>query len=169
MSKIKRLIPFSWRNVLLGLEGDSLALAEAEYYYDGEDLARKKIELSTASEEQKELKFLKLELDAKRCTKIEYSKTRADILKEPWVHVVSVGFDKESVQDGYFELDWNSWFIKTLEEANFQGNTDEDLVNHWLTVVCQNIALEDFEDLPEEKKSNIIDRKQRDDGKAEYS
>lgn len=170
MAKIKRIIPFSWRNLLMGLEGDSKALAEVEYYYDGEDLIRKKIELSNDSEQEKDLKFLKLEYDTKKYTKLEYEKTRADILKKPWVHVLSIGFDKDNVQDGYFELDWNDWFIKTLEDSEyFRGETDEDLVNHWLTTICQNIALENLEDVPEQKKSRIVTRKEIDDGKAEYS
>ncbi len=170
MSKIKRLIPFGWRNKLLGLSGQSYKLAEAEYYYDGEDLERKKIELSSDSESEKEIKFLKLALNANRITKVEFTKERANILEEPWVNVVSVGFDKDSVQDGFFELDWNPWFIKTLEES-FQGDSEENLVNQWLQAVCQNIALEDMEDLPvtKDKKTTIVDKKTLDDGKAEYS
>lgn len=170
MSKIKRIIPFSWRNKLLGLSGDSYNLAEAEYYYDGEDLKKKKIELSSDSATEKEIKFLKLELEANRITNIEYSKERANVLKEPWVHVVSIGLDKGNIQDGYFELDWNPWFIEVLEKGDFQGS-EEDIVNHWLQTVCQNIALEDMkmDEVHEEKKTNVVDKKTLDDGKAEYS
>ncbi len=171
MSKIKRIIPFSWRNKLLGLSGDSYKLAEAEYYYDDEDLEKKKIELSAGTDAEKDIKFLQLELDANRITKIEYQKERANILEEPWIHVVSIGINKKNIQDGYFELDWNKWFIKSLEEGEFQGS-EEDLVNHWLQTVCQNIALENMDinmdDIPEEKK-NMINKKVTDDGKTEYS
>ncbi len=159
MPKIKRIIPFSWRNVLLGLRGDSLALAEAEYYYDGQDLEKKKIELSSESDSEKDIKFLRLELNANRITEVEFSKEQANILEKPWVNVVSVGFDKNNVQDGFFELDWNKWFIKVLEESEFQGISEEDLVNHWLQTVCQNIALEDIIDEPVEEKKNKVDRK----------
>lgn len=172
MSKIKRLIPFGWRNKLLGLSGESYKLAEAEYNYDGEDLEKKKIEISSDSKAEKDIKFLKLELDHNRITKTEYTKEKANILEEPWVNVVSVGFNKDSVQDGYFELDWNSWFIKVLEESKFEGSNEEDLVNQWLQTVCQNIALEDMDmdDLPSTKdKNNKIDKKTLEDGKAEYS
>ena len=64
MSKIKRIIPFNWRNKLLGLSGDSYKLAEAEYYYDGEDLEKEKIKLSNDSNAEKNIKFLKLERKA---------------------------------------------------------------------------------------------------------
>ena len=171
MSKIKRTIPFSWRNKLLGLSGDSFKLAEAEYYYDGEDLKHKKIEISSDSDVEKSIKFLQLELDANRITKLEFEKEKANILEEPWVHVVSIGLNKGKVQDGFFELDWNKWFIEVLEEGGFQG-TEEDIVNHWLQTVCQNIAMEDMplDDIPEEQPNSKINKKKTDDGKrAEYS
>lgn len=171
MSKIKRIIPFSWRNKLLGLSGDSYKLAEAEYNWDGEDLEKKKIELSADSDVEKNIKFLQLALKANRITKIEYQKEKANFLEEPWIHVVSIGIDKKNIQDGFFELDWNEWFIKSLEKGEFQGS-EEDLVNHWLQTVCQNIAMEDMpiEDIPEEKKSsNVISKKTMDGGKTEYS
>ena len=170
MSKIKRLIPFGWRNLIMGLEGDSRALAEAEYYHDGEDLEKIKIKLSNDTEAEKDLKFLDIELKAKRITELQYDKRKHNVLEKPWVNVVSVGFNEESIQDGYFELDWNSHFINILEEGDFKGNTEEDLVNSWLQAVCQNIALEDLsmEDIPDQKDKKV-DVKRRDDGKTEYS
>ena len=170
MSKITRMIPFGWRNVLMGLKGESRALAEAEYYWDGDDLAKIKIKLSDVSDEEKEVRVLHLDLLSSKITEEEFYKGRAEILKKPWVNVITVGFNEETLQDGYFELDWNEWFIRKLEELNFQGTNEEDLVNSWLQVVCQNIALEDMEDIPEEEqKSGIVKRKEVDDGKAEYS
>ncbi len=170
MSKIKRMIPFGWRNLLMGLEGDSRALAEAEYYWDGEDLEKIKIELSSTTQAEKDVKFLDLELKSNRITEIQHSKRTATVLKKPWVNVVNVGFEEGKVQDGYFELDWNAQFIKILEEGNFRGNTEEDLVNDWLQTVCQNIALEDMnmDEIPEPKDKKV-DVKRRDDGKTEYS
>lgn len=169
MAKIKHIIPFSWRNVLLGLSGESKALAEAEYYWDGEDLAKIKIKISSMPDDEKEVRLLLLDFKASKITELEYEKTRCEILKLPWVNVLSVGFDKDTLQDGYFELDWNEWFIRKLEELNFQGNTEEELINSWLQIVCQNIALEDVDIPEEEKKPGKVVRKEVDDGKAEYS
>ena len=170
MSKIKRWIPFGWRNLVMGLEGNSRALAEAEYYWDGDDLEKIRIKLSTESDAEKELKLLALELKAKKITELQYDKRKHNILEKPWVNVISVGFNEENIQDGYFELDWNEWFIKVLEQGDFRGNTEEDLVNNWLQTVCQNIALEDMDmdDIPVSKDKKV-DVKRRDDGKTEYS
>ena len=119
MSKIKRLIPFGWRNLVAGLEGDSRALAEAEYYWDGEDLAKIKINLENTTKVEKDIKFLDLELKSNKITELQYAKRKANILDKPWVNVINVGFEDGKVQDGYFELDWNKQFIKILEEGNF--------------------------------------------------
>ena len=170
MSKIKRWIPFSWRNLVAGLEGDSRDLAEAEYYWEGEDLEKIKINMANTTQAEKDLGLLDIEFKANRMSEFQYTKQKANILKKPWVNVLSVGFEEGKVQDGYFELDWNEWFIEILEKGDFRGNTEEDLVNDWLQTVCQNIALEDMaiDDIPEPKDKKV-DVKRRDDGKTEYS
>jgi hypothetical protein len=50
--KKKRLIPFSWMPASWGLKGRSRLLAEAEYYYEGEDLERHLIPINYPDQNQ---------------------------------------------------------------------------------------------------------------------
>jgi hypothetical protein len=63
--------------------------------------------------------------------------------KEPYVSVVNVHTEGNEPGNGYFELDWNSYFIVDLKKAGYTGNTEEEIVNQWLKQLCKNIANED--------------------------
>jgi len=41
-------------------------------------------------------------------------KERATRKKEPWVGVIETHVNKENVRNGFFELDWNKYFIEQL-------------------------------------------------------
>ena len=49
----KTKLPFSMMPASWGLKGKSRAVAEAEYYYDGEDLEKALAEINSNSEEEK--------------------------------------------------------------------------------------------------------------------
>ena len=46
-------------------------------------------------------------------------KERATKRKEPWVAVLDTHVNKENVRNGFFELDWNEYFIVQLREAGY--------------------------------------------------
>jgi predicted nuclease with TOPRIM domain len=64
--------------------------------------------------------------------------------KEPWVDVLKTSFeDPNKPSSGYFELDWNSYFVSSLIEAGYSGRTDEDVVEMWFTDLCRGVTKEE--------------------------
>lgn len=60
--------------------------------------------------------------------------------KMPWVDVITTTFeDPEKPNTGYFELDWNEYFVKSLIEAGYSGRTDDDIVNMWFNDLCRGV------------------------------
>lgn len=52
---------------------------------------------------------------------------------EPWVSVLDVKINKENVRNGFFELDWNEFFIKELILAGYglEADPEEEIVDRW--------------------------------------
>lgn len=63
MGKINRIIPFSWWPANWGLTGSRRAEAEAEYHWDGEDLAYKLLDIRHEDQQTKEYRTDKIKLD----------------------------------------------------------------------------------------------------------
>lgn len=61
---------------------------------------------------------------------------------EPWVDVINFRTTSENVRYGFFELDWNQYFIDELrkEGYGFDGDPDEEIVARWYRDVCYNAA-----------------------------
>jgi len=64
----------------------------------------------------------------------------ANANKEPWVAVIDVQVNQENPKNGFFELDWNEYFIVSLREAGYTGGTDEELVDKWFQDLCREIG-----------------------------
>lgn len=137
-----RMMPASW-----GLKGKSRAIAEAEYYYEGEDLEKRLAEINSSNEQDATIAKLEVDLKNENISKAEFDKKVAEIRKEPYVNVLSMGVDPENVAQGYFELDWNDEFIKMLQSAGMTGKTDEEIVNKWFNAVCRTVLLQEKADL----------------------
>ena len=73
--------------------------------------------------EEKELKVLK-KSDPKA-----YHTRR----KEPWVNVLDMKVNKDNIRNGFFELDWNKYFIQELIQAGYgvDNDPDEEIVDRW--------------------------------------
>ena len=67
--------------------------------------------------------------------------------KEPWVCVLNTHVNKENIRNGFFELDWNEYFVLQLRSAGYRGESDEDIVNQWFTELCRNVAAEEGIDM----------------------
>ena len=93
-------------------------------------------------------------------------KERATEAKEPWVEVLDTHVNKENVRNGFFELDWNEYFVLQLRSNGYQGDTDESIVDQWFQDLCINIGAEAGVDM-ERRGSGFVNRALRDDGKTE--
>jgi hypothetical protein len=75
-------------------------------------------------------------------------KERATKAGEPYISIVRMDIDPNDVNNGSFELDWNSKFVANLARAGFQMKPNEpesDIVDRWFQTVCRNVALEVYE------------------------
>ena len=87
------------------------------------------------AEERMRLEEAELELLQKKDPK-EYATRR----KEPWVSVIDVKVNRENLRNGFFELDWNEYFIKDLIQAGYgiENDPEEEIVDRWFrTIVYQ--------------------------------
>ena len=77
------------------------------------------------------------------------AKERATRRKEPWVSVLDTHVNKDNIRNGFFELDWNEYFIVQLREAGygFEGDKEEEIVDRWFRDIVRNILAEEGQDV----------------------
>ena len=65
--------------------------------------------------------------------------------KEPWVNVIDVKVNEENVRNGFFELDWNEYFIAQLVEAGYgvENDPEEEIVDRWFRDIVYNMLDEE--------------------------
>ena len=68
--------------------------------------------------------------------------------KEPWVNVLDVKINQENVRNGFFELDWNEYFIAQLIQAGYGVDNDpeEEIVDRWFRDIVYNMLEEEGQD-----------------------
>lgn len=64
---------------------------------------------------------------------------------EPWVAVLDTKVNKDNVRNGFFELDWNEYFITELKKAGygFDGDPEEEIVDRWFRDLARNMLAEE--------------------------
>lgn len=72
-------------------------------------------------------------------------KERATAKQEPWVSVLDTHVNKDNIRNGFFELDWNEYFIVQLKQAGygFDGDPDEEIVDRWFRDIVRNMLAEE--------------------------
>lgn len=93
-------------------------------------------------------------------------KEKATANKEPWVAVLDTHVNNENVRNGFFELDWNEYFVLQLRSAGYTGNSDEEVVDIWFQELCRNVGSEAGVDM-ERRGSGFINVNNIGDGKSE--
>lgn len=106
-------------------------------------------------------------LEEERLAKLS-PKEKATELQEPWVSVLSTHVNKENIRNGFFELDWNEYFIIQLKEQGYDGATEEEIVDKWFQDLCKNVASESGVNM-DRRSSGHVNRALRDDGRTEVS
>ena len=109
---------------------------------------------------------VKAEPKPKKVEKTE--KELATEKKEPWVAVLETHVNKDNVRNGFFELDWNEYFIVQLRGAGYLGDSDEDIVDQWFNELCRNVGGEEGVDMSR-RGAGYVNRALRDDGLTEVS
>ena len=138
---------------LTGITAKEEALAEEE--------ARIKEALATeeARIKEEEMKLLKKKDPKAYATK----------KKQAWVNVLDMQVNKENIRNGFFELDWNQYFIKDLMLNGYgeEGDPEEDIVDRWFRDIVYNMLEE--EGMDTSRGAGYINVVPIDKGKSEVS
>jgi len=72
-------------------------------------------------------------------------KERATARGESWVAVLDTKVNPDNVRNGFFELDWNEYFITELKKAGygFDGDPEEEIVDRWFRDLARNMMSEE--------------------------
>ena len=99
--------------------------------------------LDKVEAEKAQLESDKMELLKQRDPK-EYHTRK----KEPWVNVIDVKVNEENVRNGFFELDWNKYFIAQLIESGYgvENDPEEEIVDRWFRDIVYNMLEEGGQD-----------------------
>ena len=116
------------------------------------------------TKKEKELEEQEMALLKKKDPK-EYATRR----KEPWVSVLDVKVNEENVRNGFFELDWNKYFILQLIEAGYgvENDPEEEIVDRWFRDIVYNMLQE--EGMDTDRGAGYINVVPLDKGKSEVS
>jgi hypothetical protein len=117
-------------------------------------------------QEAKDARDSAKELEAKFNEVLKTPKEIATEAKEPWVGVLQTHVAKDDLKNGFFELDWNEYFVLQLRTAGYAGTTEEEVVDQWFQELCRNIGNEEGVDMTR-RGSGFVNRALRDDGKTE--
>ena len=114
-----------WFKRITGIEAEEKRIADI----------RAAAEEARAAAEAEELNLLKKK-DPK-----EYATRR----KEPWVSVLDVKVNQENVRNGFFEMDWNEYFIQQLVQAGYgtEADPEEEIVDRWFRDIVYNMLQEE--------------------------
>lgn len=105
--------------------------------------------------------------EAERLAKLS-PKEAASEKKEPWVCVLNTHVNKDNIKNGFFELDWNEYFVLQLRSAGYDGGTDEEVVDRWFSELCRNVGDESGINM-DRRGSGFINVNNLGNGKTEVS
>jgi hypothetical protein len=86
--------------------------------------------------------------------------------KEPWVAVLDTHVNMENIRNGFFELDWNEYFVLQLKLNGYTGENEEAIVDQWFSELCRNLGAEEGVDM-DRRGSGYVNKALRDDGRTE--
>lgn len=71
-------------------------------------------------------------------------KDRATRKKEPWVGVLNTHINQDNIRNGFFELDWNEYFVLKLRQEGYgaDGDLEEEIVDRWFRELCANVVVD---------------------------
>jgi hypothetical protein len=107
---------------------------------------------------------------AKARTKKKFNspKEEATYNKQPWVGVLETHVNQDNPSNGFFELDWNEYFIVQLKSHGYDGPSEESIVDVWFQSLCRNIGNENGVDM-DRRGSGYINVNNLGNGKSEIS
>ena len=121
--------------------------------------------------EEKRIAEEKAALEAESDKKLKARDPKAFATKkgEPWVNVLDMKVNEDNIRNGFFELDWNEYFIESLIENGYgsEGDEPEQIVDRWFKDIVYNMLQE--EGLDTNRGAGYINVVPIDKGKSEVS
>ncbi len=110
-----------------------------------------------------------LETESDKKLKVKDPKAYATKKKEPWVNVLDMKVNEDNIRNGFFELDWNEYFIKELLASGYgsEGDVEEEIVDRWFKDIIFNMLSD--EGLDTNRGAGYINVVPIDKGKSEVS
>jgi hypothetical protein len=96
-------------------------------------------------------------------------KTAATANKEPWVAVLNTHVNPDSPRNGFFELDWNEYFVLMLRNNGYTGVTEEEIVDQWFSDLCREVGSDENVPGMDRRGSGYINVNNLGNGKSEVS
>jgi hypothetical protein len=96
-------------------------------------------------------------------------KEAATAKKEPWVTVLRTHVNPDSPRNGFFELDWNEYFVLMLRNNGYTGVTEEEIVDQWFSDLCREVGSEENVPSMDRRGSGYINVNKIGNGKSEVS
>lgn len=160
----------SWEKTYKGLSDDESRhrMLDIEYSHGNiteEEYEAEKIELMEDSEDKKFLTYEHLHKFG-HITEKEFQKHKATYNKEQWVDVEIVRHG-EGINDFSIEVDWNEYFIDFLRDNDYNGQTDEEIIEFWVGDLGRTISEE--QEIAPFNPETIIKRHKGDDGITTYT
>ena len=77
-------------------------------------------------------------------TKKVSGKAEATAKKQPWVGVLETHVNPDNPANGFFELDWNEYFVLKLKQEGYGVDDDpeEEIVDRWFRELCANVVVD---------------------------
>ena len=101
--------------------------------------------------------------------KVKDPKAYATRKKQPWVNVLDMQVNGDNIRNGFFELDWNKYFIQELIENGYgeESDPEEEIVDRWFRDIVYNMLQEEAVD--SKVNTGYINVVPIDKGKSEVS
>jgi hypothetical protein len=101
--------------------------------------------------------------------KVTDPKEYATRKKEPWVNVLDMQVNGDNIRNGFFELDWNRYFIEELIQNGYgeESDPEEEIVDRWFRDIVYNMLQEEAAD--SKVNTGYINVVPIDKGKSEVS
>jgi len=119
---------------------------------------------------KKTLSKAEMEAEAKKYTEVVTEtlppKEAATLKKEPYVAVLNTHINEDNIRNGFFELDWNEYFIVKLRESGYTGDSEEAVVDAWFKDLCRDVAMEESVNMSQ-RGAGYINVNSLGNGKAE--
>lgn len=144
---------------------------------DLEEAARQAVDLKQKTEQEiAQLKMKEAEQEeataaARRDHELAQmsGKERATAKQEPWINILDVKVNKDNIRNGFFEMDWNDYFIKELIFNGYGTDADpeEEIVDRWFRDIVYQML--EQEGLDTSRGAGYINIVPIDKGKSEIS